>query len=363
MMKSKLWRVLSGAGVLALALAFVVGLSGCNSDKTPEPQPVKPAQPLPTHEKEKVELRPVESGEVIRRHIFDASGVETETRIEYANGDKGVIKLRADGTIERFTVTKSDGKLKVDKLVAADGETVIGGKQMRDDNTVILTWTQLPDGNVKLTAYWWDGKRVFAEQVVRKDGTVDTVYTRKNGKRWGHKVHNAKGEVLTSEEHDADGNLQSRRENTAGGGWETTHYRKDGTAAYKQVVKNLPNQYGSTSMSLAEVLEYKADGKTVQRQIIPDNMNYGQQLKETTTYNDDGTLTVRAIRSGYENIIDKETVKDKTGKVISEKEYKDEVVREEVERERLNLYNYKQEPTNVWQYAERYEQWRNETEQ
>lgn len=362
-MRATLWRLFTAGSGLALVVACLFA-AGCSSDKT-EPEPVKPVpvKPLPTQRREQIEVRPVDSGETIRRHIFDAQGIETETQIEYANGDKGVMLLRPDGTVSRFTVNKPNGKLKFDKFAAPDGKTVIAGKQMRDDDTVIFTWDQfnLPAGSVRLTAYWWDGKRIFAEQISHADGSVEAIYTRKNGKRWGRKLADTKGEVYFIEANDPDGNLSYQRK-TSAGQVDTCFYRKDGTLEYTQLMKNMPAPYGGNSLQVTEVVEYAADGKTVARRMSTAYNDYRLEVTETTTFNKDGTVTVRKLKPGYGNIVAKETIKDASGKVISEKDFKDEVLREEIEGNRLNMYTYRREPEDTWAYAEQYPQYRNDEE-
>src|SRR5215470_5237716 len=151
-----------------ILVAFVLGttltLGGCNKgDSSSSPPPPQHTNP----QKVRVELRPPESGERLRRHIYGADGVtEVEMQIEYADGRMEYQYFRRDGSLRESKETHPGGRtVKRHALYGADGTTVIAEEKYRVDGTLETEFKHLADGRAQTTTYQSDGKKPFSVEI------------------------------------------------------------------------------------------------------------------------------------------------------------------------------------------------------
>ncbi len=338
--------------VFAIAALSMLFLSGCSRQtQTQNPPPT----PVSTKPADRIELMPTSSGEHLRRHIFDESGTEVETQIQYINGDRGWLRLRGDGTVAEYKLETKQGKLKIQRSFAADGKTVVAGKELRDDGSTKILVESMPDGAIKTTTYWFDGTHVFSIDVRRADGSNETTFFRRSGSLWIRKSAAKADAPAVEESYDKAGKLELRRQPTATG-VDVLHFRADGTASYKQSFTESSNQWGYKSKTLIQVEEYAEDGKTVKRKLEMSD-NGRNDVRSSYNYQADGTTIVRRFRD--DGTVEHEEVLDRDGKVSKSKDYKeDEKVTESVDRS-LFYESYQRDPVQSWQMQENYPYYRN----
>lgn len=333
--------------LLALALGMSFMLSGCKkSDDAPPapPQVAKPSRPP-----DRIELMPENSGEVTRRHVHDDWGNEVETHIDYKNGDKAITKQRPNGSKAEYQRQSSDGKLMVQHKFADDGVTVVSGQELRDDGTIKTKYDQLPNGAIQTTVFWYDGKRQFSVSTKQADGSIETKMFRKNGALWATRGTDAAGKSVSENTYSRDGKLELTQTRT-GATLVVTQYRADGTARMRQTFTERKNSWGSTDKSLSFVEELATDGKTVERKLISDT--YGYDITEVHRSNADGTTTIRKVRSG--GSVYRQEVRDASGTLISDQDFDYSSNESEDIPYGIRWTPYQADPTQTWDYQERY---------
>lgn len=353
-MKSKLLWLLPVA-IAAFALLF---LSGCNDTDKPSTDPgTNQPSPKPNtpYRREKIEPMDESTGELSRRHIYDELDREVETQINYRNGESATHKYREDGSTKEYVLRAKGGALKQRKVFDIDGKTVIEGLESRSDGTTKWTMEKLPDGSTKTVTYWYDGKRVFSEEIKKPNGTWQTTYFRKSGKVWVKKSGTgSKTEV--EDQFDRNGLQTSRTEFISDSKNIVTVYN-NGKPEARQTWRVERNSWSGTYQTLEEVEELDASGK-VTRKLTMDGG--GWDVKQTETFNPDGTRVVRTLR--YDGTISKEETFDKSGKSTNVKEYKDdERTTEKIDRQLLRR-SYPDDAYNSWNLQEYYPYYRDRDE-
>jgi len=336
-----------------VGLLLIAGLlSGCRQDEQqkPTPPPVV-VQPKPT---EKIELMPDTSEEFARHHFIDATGFEVETRIDYRNGDKAVIKFRANHSQESYKRTAKNGTVLIEQNFAADGKTITSGQELRKDLTLKWKATQDASGAVTTKTYWWDGTALFSEKVQQlPSGSYQTTFYRKDGTLWGKRSGPSDGVIAHEEQFNTSGKLEFTSERN-GSDIVTTLYRADGTPEYRQHMIETTSSYGYTSRNLTSVEVLNADGKTVGRTLIMNSGGYS--VSQVVRNNADGTTTVRDVT--YNGTVTHEEKRDSSGKVLSQKDYSSsDGVREDWDW-RATRTSSPDDPVNRWDLAERYPYYR-----
>lgn len=341
----------------AAALLSVILLPGCSEPPRQEQKPTPPplVNPKP---RETVEMMPSSSEEFLRRHILDANGFEIETRIEYRNGDKAVIKMRPDSTQAEYRRVTKDGTVKVEQIFAADGKTVVRGQELRDDGTMKLKTSQDASGLITAVTYWYDGQRVFTEKKHRVGGAYETTYYYKDGNVWMKRSGPADGTVDKETLYDRTGKVQFVREKKPTE-VVVTVYGANGKPSHRQHVVEKPSQYGSyVNKTMLYVEEFAADGTTVTRKFVM--TSDGWSLDHVVRFNDDGTTTVRKLGGTYDPIVTREEQRDAAGNVTSTKTFtSSDNVREQYDRGILRE-QYTQDPQSTWDSQERYPNYRNQ---
>lgn len=342
----------AGVALASVMLAATL-LTGCKNEQDtgqkPTPPPVVVSKPA-----ERVELMPDTSEEFLRRHYIDANGFEVETRIEYRNGDKAVLKYRADQTQESYKRTAKNGTVLIEQNFAADGKSVVGGRELRPDGTLKWQTTQDSSGAVTTEVYWYDGKSVFAQTTQNPPGGAwSATYFRKDSKLWMKTSGPKTGQVTRQEVYDG-GRLAVIMERN-GQDVVATALRADGTAEFKQYITETASNYGGYVYSnIRYVEEFAADGKTVVRKLVMDSNGYGVTAVERT--NPDGTTTVRTLR--YDRTVIGEETRDANGNVISQKTIDpSEKISEKVDYRAIRSTT-PDNPVQRWEYEEKYPQWR-----
>lgn len=321
--------------LVAVVLGTALSLGGCSkkedasSTSTPPPQQVNP-------QKVRVELRPPESGERLRRHIYGADGVtEIEMQIEYADGRMGYQYFRKDGTLKESKETHPGGRtVKHHALYAADGTTVIAEEKYRIDGTMETEFKQLPDGSKRTASYRLDGKTLGSVEVIGADSSKVTTYYRKDGTTlWAVVKIPVNGLREIEYYGETTGKLDHVRVYRADNGMNVTIYRPDGTVSHKQSWRQSYQGWWYRSYTLESVVEYAADGTTPVREL---KMTYdGRSVDEAYTFNSDGSkASVRHFRA--DGTLEKEEFLDAAGKVTKTETHRaDEGIRESVEADRL----------------------------
>lgn len=321
--------------LVAVVLGTALVLGGCSkkeddsSASTPPPQQVNP-------QKVRVELRPPESGERLRRHIYGADGVtEIEMQIEYADGRMGYQYFRKDGSLKESKETHPGGRtVKHHALYAADGKTVIAEEKYRIDGTKETEYKLQADGSKQTTTYRLDGKGLVSVEVVAADSSKVTTHYRKDGTTlWAIVKAPVNGQRQIEYYGETTGKLEHVRVYRADNGMDVTVYRADGTVSHKQSWKQDYAGWWYRSYSLEHVIEYAADGKTPSREL---KMSYdGRSVDKAHLFNPDGSkASVRHFRG--DGTLEKEEFLDADGKVTKTETHRaDEGIRESVEAERL----------------------------
>lgn len=346
-MKNRLTK--SAVTVMSLALLSTIFLAGCDNNSNPPAKP-KPGPTLPQPPKEQVELMPESSGEVLRRHIYNPVGLEVETEIQYRNGTKGVVKYRDNGTQLSYKLTDKDGNVRIDRQYGNDGKSLVGGFELREDNTQKLKVETTPGGVVTTTTWWFDGTRVFSVETRQPNGSWEAVYYAKNGKVWSKRSGTTAGVTDVDELYEMpSGNLEVKRVRKSATVTEITRYRSDGTARYMQTVAEKANSWGGVSSQVESVVEFAADGKTVTRKLISKSGS-PWDLEQTLTYKSDGTVVRKTFRpNGY---VDKEEVLDASGNVTSTKTYAPSDRVSESFDTSMFYSQYRRDPVSSWQQQE-----------
>lgn len=304
---------------------------------------------------ERVELRPPNSGEAIRRHVIGRNGREIRTEIVYMNGDSAVTKLYPDGNMQEFKRTDKDGKILILRKFARDGKTVIGGEEHREDGTMKVFIEQTTDGLIKTTVYWYDGKKVFSVTRQRANGSYETTFYRKNGTMSGKRVGPKADVVARDEVFDKDGKLTMAKERSAPDKLLITYYGANGRATHRQTFVEEKTSWG-TNKRLTEVEEFEWDGRTVKRKIVYENSRYSPT--ETHTFTWDGGVTVKKLR--YDGTVESEETRDRYGNVTDRKDYSSsDNVREDIDSSRSNE-PWQRDPVENWDLQERYPYYRNQ---
>ncbi len=355
-MRATIRTACNTALVLTLVI-FASLIAGCNGpDKEitpPSPQVVTPKT------QETVEMMPPNSEEFLRRHFIDSTGFEVETHINYRNGEKAIVKMRPDKTKAEYRRMAKNGTVRIEQIFAADGKTVIGGHELRDDLTKKFSISQNSAGATTTVTYWYDGVRVFSEKTVSKNGAYEITYYYKSGKKWLSRSGPSDGVVTKEAQYRRDGTKEITREP---GTNETivTRHRADGTAEYRQHIVERPSPYGGyyTNRTVISVEEMDVDGTTVLRKLVMSDDGYS--LVETVRFNADGTTTHRTV-TGYYGTVTHEETRDSNGTVTSQKDYTSaDNVQETYDSSSTRDYYYTPDPTSTWDMQERYPQYRNQ---
>ena len=341
--------------LMLLATLLCAGLlAGCGKQDSGQPHPTPKPPPVVTQPTERVELMPDGSDEYLRRHYTNAYGVEVETRIEYRNGDKAVTKYRADGSQLSFNRTAKDGTAVADKVFAADGATIVSGRELREDKT--LKWTAVQDasGTVTMVTYWWDGKTVFAQTLTQTNGAYESTYFRKDGTLWAKRFGAKSGSADREQSFDSSGKLALTLERTPQE-VVVSLYRADGTVQYKQHMTERASGYGNyTYRTMGSVEELAADGKTVVRRLVMDSSGYSVGSVERPQ--SDGTTIVRTLNSSG-NVVHEEH-RDAKGGVISQRDITPaDGVKEPYEWRSVRTPSI-DDPVSNWDMAEKYPYYR-----
>ncbi|MBY0358523.1 MAG: hypothetical protein K2W82_11025 [Candidatus Obscuribacterales bacterium] len=287
------------AAFLICSLLFISGCRSPEADKTPAPSP-----PVRT---QKVEVMPEDSPEQSRRHVYDEIGRELELHISYRNKEQASTYFREDGTKSEVTVTKDNGKLKSRIVYGEDGQTVVEGKETRDDDTTLWTMESLPDGSVKKTTFWYDGNRKFSEEISSKN-SYSLTYFRKGGSVWRKKSGTSAKNLKQEEHFDKNGKVTARVDWLSDKQKIVTIFNTDGSKDTSATYVLQQNQWGD-SWQLTTIDDFTA-GKLTRKIIIGEN-GYGP--KEIQVFNDDGSKVVRQLRTDYPyNTLQEETF-DKDG--------------------------------------------------
>jgi hypothetical protein len=343
--------------ILAASALLAVGmLAGCgqqdSGQKNPNPKPPQVVtQPKPTP---RVELMPDDSDEYLRRHFTNANGVEVETQIEYRNGDKADVKYRADGSQLSYNRTAKDGSVVADKTFAADGKTIVSGREVREDKTLKWTASQDANGVVTMVTYWWDGKTVFANTVTQPNGSYEATYFRKDGSLWMKRMGAQTGTVDREQSFDNSGKLAFTLEHTPQD-IVATLYRADGTVLYKQHMTERKSGYGNyVNRTMLFVEEYAADGKTVERKLVMDSSGYSVDSVERPQ--SDGTTLVRSLNSS--GAVVHEARRDANGNIVSQRDITPaDGIKEPYEWRSVRTPS-SDDPVNSWDMAEKYPYYR-----
>ena len=342
--------------ILPAVAVALFALSGCNSDEpSTKPKPPATSNPQP-YRREKIEPMAEGTGELARRHVYDELDREIETHVSFRNGERASYYFRDDGKVKEYVLRAKNGDIRTRKVYAADGKTVIEGKESRSDGTAKWILELLPDGSSKTTTYWYDGKRTFSVEIKKPDGSFQTTYFRKGGSLW-MKKSGSNGKVTAEDYFDRSGTQTLRIENPSPDTSIVTVY-SGGKAVARQTWKVEPTSWGSASQTLQTVEELDANGK-VSRKL---KMSYsGWSVDQTETFNADGSRVVRDLQ--WDGTVKKEETFDSAGKSTKVKEYKDgdDKVTEPVDRS-LMQRSYPDNPEQSWQMQEYYPYYRDRDE-
>lgn len=301
--------------VFPVFLVLALTLAGCGDPQGGDPGSSSPPPSTPAPGKVKVEFRPPESGERLRRHIYAADGItEVETQIEYADGRMGYRYFRADGTLRESKETHPGGRVVREQILyAADGKTVTAQHTWRIDGTAERSFTVAADGSRLTVIYRLDGKRKLSEEVVSPDSSsVKTFYRKDGATLWARFVKPA-GSKGSVEYFAEDGRLDHKRIYRADDGMDIEVYRSDGTMAFKQSWRLSYSGWYYKSYALQYVEEYRADGKTLERKLT--YSLDGRDIRQAESYGPDGKKTsVRYFR--FDETLEREDFFDSSGKIV-----------------------------------------------
>lgn len=210
------------------------------------------------------ELSDEATGEYSRVHFTRADGSRLRTEIVYHNGGKGVLLYRPDSTRSNFRVVTAAGWTLTEVTFDAKGEVVVGGFELRPDQSSKWAAETLPSGMVKTVTYWRDGKTVFAESVRTVAGDVsDTKFYRNDGTIWAHQRKKIVAFEERAEEDLYWPNGQLQRSLTYPSyGPMVNYYNEDGSLYFTHTYAVWSDE-GGTSISLNSATIYDANGRKV----------------------------------------------------------------------------------------------------
>jgi hypothetical protein len=317
--------------LIPAVLLALLAAGGCGSK---EDSSAPPPQQQPSPQKVRVEFRPPESGERLRRHIYAPDGVtEVELQIEYADGRMEFRYFRADGSLKESKETYPGGRVvKRHALFAADGTTVVAEEKYRLDGSLETEFKLLPDGTKETVAYRSDGKRRLSFEVQRPDSSSVKTYYRKDGTTTWAVFKTSASAQRQVDCYGDTGVLEHSRLYRADG-MDVVVYRPDGTASHRQSWRLRYGGWYYRSYVLERLTEYAPDGTTPVREL---KMSYdGVTVTEAHLFNPDGSkASIRYFRG--DGTLEKEEFLDKDGKVKKTETHKaDEGIRESVEQGRL----------------------------
>lgn len=334
--------------VLSLSLVSVL-LAGCNGDKEEKPAP-KAAQTQPAKQTrvEKTELMPENSGEFSRRHVSDEFGRKIETHTRYRNGDDGSKFFHSNGLLKEEVLRDKSGKIKQQRAYARDGKTMISGMESRSDGTEKWTLSQNADGSTTKKTFWFDGKRIFSEELTRADGSVEQKFFRKDGTLWVKKT-GANASELVSEHYTRTGVMEARSRVLSDGSTEVLRY-ENGQLTYRQLWKKeqYGYSYGYSTWNLITVDEFDGNGKTVRTIVMSKG---GYTVVETRTVTADGGYVVKRLRWSGE--IEVEETFDSAGQSTGRKTLSEPLTKENIDNTRLRRIENK-DAMETWQQQEDY---------
>lgn len=340
---------------LSLTALLLAGLlAGCGPQDSGQQNPPPKPPPVVTRPTETLEPMPEDSEEFLRRHFTNANGIEVETRIEYRNGDKAVTKYRNDGSQLSYNRVAKDGTVVADKAFAADGKTIVSGREMREDKT--LKWTAMQDANgvVTMVTYWYNGKTVFAQTVTQPNSSYEATYFRKDGSLWMKRSGKAADVIDREQQFDNAGKLTVTLERTAQDVVSVV-YRPDGTVLYKQHITERKSSYGNyVNRNVVSVDEFAADGTTLVRRLVMDSNGYNVTAVERPQA--DGTTLVRTLNSSG-GVVSEER-RDANGTVVSQRNVTSaDNIKEPYEWRSVRTPSI-DDPVNSWDMAEKYPYYR-----
>lgn len=261
MKRTFMWAV----GVCLMALTLF--LAGCDSrDETAE------MPKFPERTTVRVTLKPEADREAIRYDFYsDDKKTKLGTQIEYVDGVTSFLMFRPDSTIaqlKEFYPAPAEGKarqLKRAIVYAADGKTYLSDKAWRLDGTRNYIGERLNDGSYELRYFFEDGvhtlrhrqidadKKLIAEEILRKDGTVEKEMKRLTGDTIAITTYSPTRTKLSYETR-------------TGGESDATYYYEDGSTIRMSVVSR-PWAISQTSFdrkgTVTELREYSYYGMTV----------------------------------------------------------------------------------------------------
>lgn len=335
-----------------LALISLLLLSACG-DSTPQVAPQK--ESAAKKRVEKVQLMPESSNESLRRQIFDESGDQVESQILYRDGEKAVTKYRSGGAKNEYLRYGKDGKLRIRMVFANDGQTVQQGIERREDDTLKWELLRNKDGSGRRITYWYDGKRVFSEEIFLPDGSTETAFYHKNGKLWS-KLWQRLDKSSRQEFFKIDGGKAHVIERFNDGAEQLSYFDDQGKLYLRQSRVLRPSSWGnSQNLELSTIEEIDPSTGEIRRRITLENN--GWAVAQTETFTPDGGRILRVWRS--DGSYHREEVYDASGKRVRVKDFANQKPTEYVDRNKFSR-PYGVDPQQNWDLQERYPYYRSE---
>lgn len=337
------------APAFSLSLGLLIVCSGCRISQEVESK-IQSKQPDQDSKRtERLELLP---DQAFKRHVYDEFSREVETHFQSPQGSESVYR-HADGAVKERVCRNKDEKITKHELFDKDGKTLIGGFHTRSDGSLLWKLERNSQGLLTKTTYWYDGKRVFSQETSRKDGTLEELFYRKNGKLWQRRL--SKGGVESSlEQYDSSGSLSFKQEQLPDG-LVLIERPASTNAEYLKLRFKVDSRYGYENWELRSVEEYKTSSMKLQRRLLFDQSG---KLESSELFKADGSSSFR--RLDKDGFIQSEESFDPSGKSIGVKDFTSEQsVQESFDRWRYQQRPYQDKPRSSWQNQENYPYQRN----